>query len=285
MNTEHRSYEPYMHLFSFMQTFPSPATNLISLGIEKRNDEYYYDNNFRNIQAYLFQYTLEGEGILEFDGVKYTMKKNEGFYIKIPGNSRYYLPKNSKTGWTFLFILIESGIMEEYYKRTIEKSRIVFQLPIHASLITYLFDKIEETKAGFITDFSTASSTAFEFMNRMYFTFATEQLNYSNRVLRAINEMENRFSTLEGTKELADFLQLSENHFIREFKENVGITPTKYLNNIKIAHAKRLLTTSNMSVEQISAACNYSNANYFCRVFKKHTGMTPLSYRYQKNNT
>lgn len=277
-----KNYEPYMHLFSFMQSFPSPATNLISIGIEERTDEYYYDNNFRKIDAYLFQYTLKGEGILEIDGVAHTIGENEGFFIQIPSHTRYYLPKNSKKGWTFLFILVESGTMQEYYNKTIEKSGITFRLPLHAPIITYLFEKLEQTKSGFITDFTTASSTAFEFMNRVYFSFATEHTSYSNRIQRIINEMQNHFMDFEGSRELADFFHLSENHFIREFKDALGITPAKYLNHLKLEYAKQLLLTSNMSIEEISATCGYHRPNYFCRIFKKHTGITPSTYRNKK---
>ncbi len=275
-------YEPYTHVFSFIQTFPVPVTSLISLGIEHRTDEYYYDNRLRQMDAYLFQYTLKGEGILEIEGESHTLKENEGFFIRIPSNTRYYAPKKSKEGWTLLYILIEGGQMEEYYNRTVEKSGLIFKLPIDAPIITYLFDKIEQVRTGFVTDFSTASSIAFEFMNRAYFSLGTEQPSYSSRMQRVINEIHNHFYNFEGSSDLATFFHLSENHFIREFKDAIGITPAKYLSNLKMEHAKKLLLTSNMPIEQISEACGYHRPNYFCRIFKKNTGLTPLTYRHQK---
>lgn len=278
-------YKPYMQVFSYLETFPNPIANLISLGIESRDTEYYYDNNFRNIDAYLFQYTLEGEGILELDGVTHSLPKNTGFFLKIPGDSRYYLPKGTDKNWTFLFILVEASQMKEYYNRTISENGTIFTLDSDSELIQWLLDKTEQAKAGFITDFTTASSIAYEFMNRIYFTFSASHPRYSNRIQRVINEMRNHFSTLDGSREVAEFFGISENHFIREFKSEVGITPTKYLNNLRLAHAKKLLRSSNMSVDEISETCGYARANYFCKIFKEHCGMTPLTYRNAKNTT
>lgn len=269
----------YTHIFSFIQRFPNPVTSLISLGIENRSDEYYYDNNFRSINAYLFQYTLDGEGVLEIDGIPHTVKKNHGFFIGIPSNSRYYLPNIPNQHWSYIFILIESGALEEYYKKTIEISGNLFYLSPDSPLLSFIQERLVQARNGFISDFGSASSVAFEFMNKIYFTFAGEQRNYSNRIQRSINEMQNQFSNIEGSKALADHLNLSENHFIRAFKKEVGTTPTKYLNNIRLEHAKQLLLTSNDSVDEIAATCGYTRTNYFCRVFKSNTHMSPLEYR------
>jgi transcriptional regulator GlxA family with amidase domain len=48
---------------------------------------------------------------------------------------------------------------------------------------------------------------------------------------------------------------------------------------VRIEHAKHLLETSSLPVEEISAEAGYSDTSFFRRLFKRLVGITPLSYR------
>ena len=48
-----------------------------------------------------------------------------------------------------------------------------------------------------------------------------------------------------------------------------------------MAHAKRMLIHSDLSVDEVSAACGYQDTKYFKQVFKQLTGMSPHAYRQQ----
>lgn len=92
--------------------------------------------------------------------------------------------------------------------------------------------------------------------------------------------IEAEYAYLYGIDELADRLEVSKHHLIRLFSANTGISPGKYLIDIRISHAKLLLQSrGNTPVEIIAGACGYSCANYFSKVFRKHTGLTPTEYR------
>jgi AraC family transcriptional regulator of arabinose operon len=47
----------------------------------------------------------------------------------------------------------------------------------------------------------------------------------------------------------------------------------------RIEFAKRLLTSTNLTVEEISRQCGYSSAFALMRHFKTETGQTPTEYR------
>lgn len=76
----------------------------------------------------------------------------------------------------------------------------------------------------------------------------------------------------------------SHSQYLRKFKQATGVPLIKYLINLRINHAKMLLSSSTKSVLEISTEVGYDSINYFIRVFKTYTGMTPLQYRLQKNN-
>jgi AraC-like DNA-binding protein len=52
-----------------------------------------------------------------------------------------------------------------------------------------------------------------------------------------------------------------------------------WINNVTILHIKRLLRTTNASVQQISEDLNFNSPSTFIRFFRQHTGTTPLKYR------
>ena len=71
---------------------------------------------------------------------------------------------------------------------------------------------------------------------------------------------------------------LSLSRFKSKFKEETGITPRAFINNVKIAHSKKLLQEG-LSVTEVSALLSFDTPNYFATMFKKYTGKTPRQYQ------
>lgn len=71
---------------------------------------------------------------------------------------------------------------------------------------------------------------------------------------------------------------LSLSRFKSKFKEETGITPRAFINNVKIARAKTLLQ-ENLSITEVSARLAFDTPNYFATLFKKYTGKTPRQYQ------
>lgn len=76
----------------------------------------------------------------------------------------------------------------------------------------------------------------------------------------------------------ADNLGISAAYLSKIFKEQLGSTFTKYLNDVRIDEAKRMLQYE-MDIADISEKCGFNSPNYFCKVFKKYTGISAGSYR------
>lgn len=52
-----------------------------------------------------------------------------------------------------------------------------------------------------------------------------------------------------------------------------------YLQNLRVEHGKHLLETTDLPVEEVSAAAGYLDVSFFRRLFKRLVGVTPQSYR------
>lgn len=80
-------------------------------------------------------------------------------------------------------------------------------------------------------------------------------------------------------KILAETYGMSEEHFIREFKNLFGCSPLQYRTKCKIRVAKNLLYETDLSIQKVSEAAGFSDYAYFSRVFTKHENVSPSNYR------
>ena len=78
---------------------------------------------------------------------------------------------------------------------------------------------------------------------------------------------------------LAERLDISDVYFRKLFKSQYNISPSKYINSIRISNAKRLMNHSFLSLESCALKSGFSSLQYFSRVFKKMTGISPGKYR------
>lgn len=78
---------------------------------------------------------------------------------------------------------------------------------------------------------------------------------------------------------LCEQLKITEEHLIRLFKRQLGMTPMRYLSNLKLETATSLLLNSDLSVKEISWKLGYSSPYHFSRSFKVYSGATPTEYR------
>lgn len=81
---------------------------------------------------------------------------------------------------------------------------------------------------------------------------------------------------------LANAFQLSESSISRRIKQITDYNFLDYVNRKRIEYACRLLTETDMSVNDISKDSGYENDITFRRLFKKYMGVTPGDYRRQK---
>lgn len=96
---------------------------------------------------------------------------------------------------------------------------------------------------------------------------------------KALAYMEKEVRKKLTVEDIAWKLDLSAEHFIRIFKEEVRMTPYQYFTRLKVEGASGLLISTNQTVGEISLWFGFENQFHFSRVFKKCTGMSPLEYR------
>lgn len=126
-----------------------------------------------------------------------------------------------------------------------------------------------------------ASEAAFQLLLSLHGTSSADPAGDRRLPLvveAALGILRREYAFLDGIGELADRLEVSQEYLTRCFCRTIGITPGKYLNQLRIENARLLLRQGGHSVQFVSDACGFTNANYFARVFRAAVGMNPGEY-------
>lgn len=95
----------------------------------------------------------------------------------------------------------------------------------------------------------------------------------------ALRYLYNNFKDNPSLKSIALMFGYSPNYFSKIFTEFTGKGYVEFLNGLKVAHAKVLLTSGDKTVSEIAFYCGFSSLSNFYRVFHSETGVAPLDYR------
>lgn len=103
------------------------------------------------------------------------------------------------------------------------------------------------------------------------------------RLARVIEYMSCHFGEPLTLEQLAAEACISKFHFVRLFRERVGQSPHRYLAELRLDAAQRMLVSSELAIAEIAAECGYSTATHFSTAFARRFGMSPTSFRLNKN--
>ncbi|MBW4844497.1 MULTISPECIES: response regulator [unclassified Lacrimispora] len=79
--------------------------------------------------------------------------------------------------------------------------------------------------------------------------------------------------------EIAAMVNMSGSYFSHVFKKEEGISFLEYVYRVRMEHARYLLESSDLKVNEIADEVGIFNPNYFSTQFKKSVGQSPLEYR------
>lgn len=102
---------------------------------------------------------------------------------------------------------------------------------------------------------------------------------HDRRLLLVLMLIEDNIRRQLAIRDLAEAVNLSPGRLAHLFKSEVGVSPQRYLNNIRLEKSKECLENSLRSIKEIAAEVGFPNVSCFCRSFKARFGATPKEYR------
>lgn len=111
-----------------------------------------------------------------------------------------------------------------------------------------------------------------------YAQHIAEQLQY--RVKDNIDSADSLVDPIR-IEDIACSLGISNGHALDVFRQVYGLSPRRYLSELKLNQAKVLIQQPDRSLYSIATTLGYSSLSHFSRQFKRWTGLSPLQYRSQ----
>ena len=80
-------------------------------------------------------------------------------------------------------------------------------------------------------------------------------------------------------KKISKEINASKSVLYKKFQNQFHCTVGEYINKKRVERAVQLLTTTSLSMEDISQVCGFSSGSYFTKIFKQNMGVTPLKFK------
>lgn len=78
---------------------------------------------------------------------------------------------------------------------------------------------------------------------------------------------------------LAHAVDMSTRHFTRVFTEEVGESPARYVEQVRVSHARNLLESTSLTIAVIANRCGFGTDETMRRAFVRRVGVSPDDYR------
>lgn len=130
-----------------------------------------------------------------------------------------------------------------------------------------------------VTEFAELDLYAEEIIGRLFEKKAVAAVGSVHKNIETILlYLEEHYSEDIGLAEVAEMVGMQYSYLSVLFKEEVGMSFTKYLTRLRLKYAKKFLLEGD-KVSTAAERCGYSNYRYFCDIFKKYEGLTPNEYK------
>jgi transcriptional regulator GlxA family with amidase domain len=192
------------------------------------------------------------------------------------------LNKEVTAGWWLapIFRNLFPAIKLNLDQSIVESDRIISAGPVNSHFSLAL--KVIEQTAGHHLASLCAKTMLIDNGRPSQVTHETIQLvmkHSDDAILKAQEWIQKNLHRSFQMKDVSDVVNMSQRTFIRRFKRATGLSPIKYIAELRIDIAKHLLETSDLSVELIIDRIGYTDASSFRKLFKKNTSLLPLQYR------
>ncbi|WP_313554381.1 helix-turn-helix domain-containing protein [Miniimonas arenae] len=144
------------------------------------------------------------------------------------------------------------------------------------ALLAQVVDGLDAATAGGLVR---ASGAAWNALTEVIATGRRTRGSTLGPIERAVEHLRATAPRRTAVEELATMVGLSTSQFGAHFREQVGVPPLRYQNDLRMARARELLDSSTMPVAAVASACGYEDPLYFSRQFTKTHGVPPTAYR------
>ena len=230
---------------------------------------------------YIFVFVRRGSGELAVSTRTHNLTAGD-FSVCRPGEAKFFAPDPQDVA-EYYRISFGGRFAAELLSNLKLTSRDKYFIG-HENEIPSILDKIIEEQENNDSVVSVIASSLFVaalgYMSRIAIhTIPRDHAKGYEKIAPALNSITSDCTSKLGVDEYAKMCNLSTSYFTHLFTAVTGFSPMEYKQLQRINIAKNLLSTTNLSVKEISTVIGFKDPLYFGRCFKQATGQTPSGYR------
>ncbi len=246
-------------------------------------DDFNFDiNTGRILSSFQLIYIAKGRGKIFFDTIhSKTLEQGDMVLIR-PGVWHSYFP-DKHTGWKEYWIGAEGKILEERLKNDFfGEPEKIFKVGVREDIIA-LYMKALDIADKERPFYQQVLASILNMLLGMAIYYDKNSQVDGDEVLNRIQQskalIREKLLTNITPEEIAEEVNISYSWFRKTFKEYTNMSPSHYMQDLKLQKAKEMLVNTQMSIKEISYSLNYDNISYFTTLFKRYIHMTPNEYR------
>ncbi len=229
----------------------------------------------------LIHYVASGCGVFECDGRRYTVSAGQGFLI-LPGEKTFY-QADAASPWHYAWVgYCGSQAAALTYAAGLDERHRIFT----ASDPQAAWQALEQMRSD-ARHLRLIQMAACGSLLRFLSLIAPAQDPIAPSAARQYGEkacwyLEGRYDRDVSIQETADFVGLSRSQLYRVMKAECGCAPKEMLLQIRMRHARQLLATTSLTLDEIARRIGLQTGAQLGAAFKAMHGLSPGRYRRQK---
>ncbi|ELC8350889.1 AraC family transcriptional regulator [Clostridium perfringens] len=244
--------------------------------------------NYEVLKNAVIHYVTKGYGTFKFNGKVFNLKQGD-IFILLKGMQVEYVASIDDP-WEYYWIGFSGSNANEYLNRTSITNSCVANCKENSKIPQIILNMCEISKTynpsrsddilllkelysllyALIEEFP----KPFEYKDKELHTYIQDALNFINfNYMHSIT-----------VQEIADYVNLSRSYLYKMFIKNLGISPQRYLINLRMYKATLLLKGTKLPIGEVASSVGYSDSLLFSKTFSKHFSMSPLNYRNNQVN-
>ncbi len=230
-------------------------------------------------QLAVWQYSLTGYGRIRIGRDWFDVPAGKCFIALVPEDNRYCFPEGGTERWEYIYVTVAGSEAVRLALAARVKFGPVFSLAPESAAVAAAWHMLSLGKRRKLSDGYRNSALAYEFVT----TLLSEDVDGSgaeSRLLASVRAYcEKHLDRPLSLGEQARVVGYRRWHCSRLFVAAAGKSPHKFLIELKMRYAARLLQTSGDSIKATAAQCGFDDVSYFCKVFREVNGVTPGKFR------
>jgi AraC-like DNA-binding protein len=236
----------------------------------------------RRLPEYQIVYISAGSGSFKSASIPKQEIEAGQVMLLFPGERHSYAPSTS-TGWDEHWVGFNGDLARRWARRGFfTPSQPVLRAGDEEQLLALFNDLIKTTHDNHPALQQILAGITMNILARLY-SAQQFKLGGEEPGLRAIQNAVVRIrESAEAPLDLPSLareLNVSYRWFRRAFAHHTGLSPRRYLLEIRLARARSLLAQSSLPIKEIAMRTGFGEEQYFCRFFHKKVGQTPGVWR------